>query len=81
MLDYVRQNYTDYVKDKYKDTQLFSPDKFEMKPVRTLVIRFLKDNEKYGSLKKHFIEQYVLQFMCVYGGWDEDDLEKFIFKN
>lgn len=75
MLSYVFDNYMIYAKElKQEDLS-----EYKMSIVRRLLLKFLMLEGKFGSMKKHFVQQYYLEFMIMYGGWDESDLEKFIF--
>jgi len=52
-----------------------------LRAVRLLLQKYLKEEGKYGSMKPHFIRQYLIEFMCTYGGWDEFAIDEFNFKN
>ena len=76
MLDYVRQNYCDYIK-QYPELEP-KYDEVSVVVVRRLIIKYLVQENKYGSLKKHFVQQYVLEYLVKNGQFTESDIEKFI---
>lgn len=78
IMTYIRDKYNDYVREKFPDD--FKSGIFEYRYVRLLLIKFLREEGKYGTLKKHYLDQYALQFMCEYDNWTEVDIEKFIYK-
>lgn len=80
MLEYVRDKYSDFVKTGFLKDAGFDNGVFQPRPVRALLIRYLKEQAKYGSLKKHFLDAYVLEFMCVYANWGEQEIEMYIYK-
>lgn len=79
MLEYVFQNYTAYVKDNNLDgKKSASYGETCITAVRRLLIKYLRDEGKFGSLKKHFIQQYILEYCCKYSNFDEKDIETFL---
>lgn len=76
MLEYVRHNYLDYIK-QYPELETkygnISPT-----VVRRLIIKHLVQENKFGSIKKHILQQYVLEYLVKNGEFTEADIEKFI---
>lgn len=66
ILEYVKFHLPEYViPDKYKNTIN------DMQKTRCLVIKFLMENGKTGSLKKGIIDSYVMFCNIHIYGWDE----------
>lgn len=73
MFDYINEHLDHYASQKY----LSLTDDIH-KLVMLLMIKFLKENERYGSLKKCFLEMWYLEYSVKYLGKDEEFLFNFI---
>lgn len=78
MLEYVKENLDSYeVPEKYSEK--YSHGLTDYKKIHFLVIRYLKDTEREGSLKKGIIDTYEM-YCCVHIlHWDEYQIDNYLY--
>lgn len=75
MFNYVRDSYVEYCKEEELDCDQYGLNKTA---IRRLLIKYLVNHDRYGSLKKHYIQAYTLEYLAKNGGFTEKDIEIYL---
>lgn len=75
MFNYVKDRYLGYCKDEELDVDKYG---LNLTVIRRLLIKFLVEKDRFGSLKKHYIQAYTLEYLAKNGGYTEKDIEIYL---
>lgn len=79
MFEYIKENYTNFIANNEEFTNKYG--EYHNHPiVIRLMIQYLVKENRYGSLKKVFLEMWFLEYSCKYLGKTDKDIYAFIFK-
>nr|UOF81913.1 hypothetical protein [Cressdnaviricota sp.] len=75
MFDYIQENYDHYALENDYDIQ-----QTNRTVIMLLMIKYLRENERYGSLQQRILENYYMEYFSKYLGKTDKDIFNLIFK-